>query len=315
MPKVKSQPIFYILYLLVIYLFFFLIKSPIPATESITQALKLCYTRVIPSLFPFLVLSELILSSHIAEHFGDVFGKPLSKFFKIQKISATAFIMGCLFGFPLGTKIAVSLYEKKYISKDETERLICFCSNTGPAFVIGLTASILNNTKIAFCIYMCQVVSAIIIGLFLRKDSPVISNKNNHNDRDFSLSCIPNSISSSILPMLNICAFVCFFSCISASVENILVSLNLNDYLQNFVTGFLEITNGIANLKYCPLNNSTVFLAAFFIGWSGISVILQSINITSKHSLCCKKYVISKLIQGILCAFLTLFVCKILKIC
>ncbi|MBE6717874.1 MAG: hypothetical protein E7574_01275 [Ruminococcaceae bacterium] len=314
MTKVKSQPVFYVLYLLVVYLFFFLIKTPVLATESITRALRLCYTKVIPSLFPFLVLSELIVSSHIAEHFGNLFGKPLSKLFKIQKISATAFIMGCLFGFPLGTKIAVSLYENNYISKEETERLICFCSNTGPAFVIGITASVLNNTRLAVCIYVCQVISAFIIGIFLRKDSPVIIKNNTELSGFFSPSCIPNSITSSVLPMLNICSFVCFFSCISASIENMLVALNFNGYLQNLITGFLEITNGIANLQYSPLNVSTVFLAAFFVGWSGVSVILQSINITSKQSLSCKKYIVSKLFQGIICACLTLVLCKLLKI-
>ena len=314
MTKVKNAPVFYIFCMLVTYLFFFLLKAPTLANESILNALNICYTRVIPSLFPFMVLSEIIVSSNIAEDIGNIFGKTVSKILWIKKIASTAFILGCLFGFPLGTKTTVSLYEKGCVTKEETERLICFCSNTGPAFVLGLVGSVLNK-QIAFCIYLSQVISAFLIGLALRKNKADIDIKQENTDRSFSILCVPQAITSAVFPILNICAFVCFFSCISASVENILTKLSLPDSVQIFVNGTLEIINGISELQDCPINAQSIFFAAFFVGWSGISVILQSINITSKHSLSCKKFVILKLIQGVLCAFLTLFVCKILKIC
>ena len=315
MPRVKKAPVFHIFCILIIYLFFFLLKSPVIATNAVSNALNLCYAKVIPSIFPFLVLSDIIVSSHIAEDFGNIFGNSLSKIFRIKKIATTSFILGCLFGFPLGTKTVVSLYEKNYITKEETERLICFCSNTGPAFVLGMVGSVINNKKIAVCIYLCQVISAFFIGIILRKKTSDNNKPKKQHLPPFSLVCIPNAITSSVFPMLNICAFVCFFSCVSASVENILIQFTTNEYAQILITGFLEITNGISKFQNCQINNYTVFSSAFFVGWSGISVILQSVNITSKYDIDCKKFVISKFLQGVICGFLTLFVCKLLKIC
>ncbi len=314
MPRVRSMSFLNIFYFLTVYLFFFLLKSPEYATQHITNALSLCFTRVIPSLFPFLVLNELIVSTGLAERIGKFFGTPLSKIFKIQKESAAAFISGCLFGFPLGTKTAVSLYENGYVSKEESERLICFCSNTGPSFIVGVIGSSLGNRNIAVCIYISQIISAFFIGLFLRKNDGFVQVKNKTLKKTFSLTQLPKNVTSSVLPMLNICAFVCFFSCISASVEKIFDFFKLSGYVSLFSSGFLELTNGIAMTADFKLNFASVFLCSFFVGWSGVSVVLQSISITSQYGLNSKKFVFSKFIQGVLCAVICIILCKIFKL-
>ena len=129
MLKLKRQTLLPILYITLIYLFFFLLKNPVIANKSIYNAITLCVAKVIPALFPFLVLNELMLNTGLTQAFGDTLGSPFSKLFGISNISSVCFISGCLFGFPLGTKSACSLYENKYITKQEAERLICFCSN------------------------------------------------------------------------------------------------------------------------------------------------------------------------------------------
>ena len=131
---------------------------------------------------------------------------------------------------------------------------------------------------------------------------------------NFTVNSFTSAITSSVIPMLNICIFVIFFSVISSSIENILSYINFNTYINTFISGFLELTNGINNLSYLPLNTKTVFLSAFFVGWSGISVILQSISIFSKHALDTKKFIISKFSQGIICALLCEILCKFFKL-
>lgn len=314
MTKTKSVALFNIFSFLTVFLFFFLLKSPVQATLSVSQGISICLTKAIPSLFPFLILNELMLSWGLAERLGKYIGVPFCKAFKIKNISFAAFLSGCLFGFPLGTKTAVSLYEKNSISKKEAERLICFCSNTGPAFIIGIVGAALSNKNIALCIYISQILSAIIIGLFLRKEDTYQEAGLTEKQIHFSLSDIPKAVTNSVVPMLNICAFICFFSCVSGSVENLLSAFGVGEYISVFLVGLFEITKGISLLENYGTNFASVFCSAFLIGWSGVSVILQSVSITSKYGLSCKKFVLSKALQGLICAIICIIICKIFKL-
>ncbi|MBR5322727.1 MAG: hypothetical protein IKU48_04210 [Clostridia bacterium] len=314
MTITKGFTLFNIFSFLTVFLFFFLLKSPVLASESVKIGISVCLTKAIPSLFPFLVLNELMLSWKIFDNLGIIFGTPFSKALKIKRHSFAAFLSGCLFGFPLGTKTAVSLYEKKLISKEEAENLICFCSNTGPAFIIGIVGTALCSKKIALAIYVSQIISALIIGLLLRKKGDYQQSPFFDTKTCFSLSDIPKAVTDSVMPILNICAFICFFSCISASFENILTAIGANEYISVFIIGLFEITKGISLLENYGTDFASIFCAAFILGWSGLSVILQSISITSKAGLGCKKFVISKALQGLICAIICIIICKIFKL-
>ena len=313
MPRVKRMFFVPFFAFFIAYLFFFLLKTPEYAAKCCFDSVVLCLTKVIPTLFPFLVLNEIIFSTGLSCYLGNRFGKIIGKIFCISDESAICFLSGCLFGFPIGTKSVVDLCKKDSISNSEAEKLVCFCSNTGPALAIGFVSSILGNSKVAFCIYFSQILSAIVIGLFLRKKS---CDKNISANRqcNIRLSSIPKAIGNSVFPMLNVCAFVCFFSCVIYSVEGFLFSLNLNEYTEALITGFFELTNGINKLYDLPIDNLSVWLCAFFVGWSGISVIMQSISIMSERGLKYKNFIISKLVQGILCANLSVLICKLFNL-
>lgn len=313
MPRVKRMFFVPFFAFFIAYLFFFLLKTPEYATKCCFDSVLLCISKVIPSLFPFFVLNEIIFSTGLSYTLGNKLGKFFSKLFGISNESSICFLSGCLFGFPLGTKGVADLLKKNVISREEGERLVCFCSNTGPAFAIGFVSSILGNTKAAFVIYLSQVLSAIIIGLVLRKKGENIPPAPTRQC-NIRLSAIPKAIGCSVYPMLNVCAFVCFFSCVIYSVEGFLFSLNLNEYTESLITGFVEITNGISRLADLPVDNLSVWLCAFFVGWSGISVIMQSISIMSEHGLRYKKFLFSKLVQGVMCANLSVFLCKLFNL-
>lgn len=313
MQKTKARYGVGIIYLLITYLFFFFLCSGEHTAIHINNALKLCFTKVIPSLFPFLVLNELVISSGLAETAGKLFGRPFSKLFRLPQEGAVAFISGAFLGFPLGTKTAVSLYENGYTDKEQTEKLICFCSNTGPSFILSFVGAALNSIPAALVIYFSEILSAIIIGLFLRPKTKLSFSTSPTPVKQKTLS-LTKAIKDSVLPLLNVCAFVCFFSCISCSVEAIISFLRLNDYTALIFNGFLELTNGIALISELQPRISAAVICAFFIGWSGLSVILQSSSIFSKHGFNSAKFVFSKLIQGFLCVIFTFAACKILKL-
>jgi len=317
MPKRSYGRISFVFYILVVYIFIFLLKNPSCAAEAVTRALKLCYMKLIPSLFPFMVLSSVVTSSKLSVYLSKTFGKAAVLLFRSKKEGATALITGSLFGFPLGTKTALELYKQNALDAKETEDLICVCSNTGPAFVLSACSAFSNNRNVGICIYLCQLVSAVIVSLFVHRKTKPSTSKKNETYIDASLPIMPSiplAITSSVIPMLNICAFVCFFSCITASVENIIFKLGIPTESAVFLSGFLEITNGIAKTSDINSTLLSVLFAGFFVGWSGLSVILQSVSLISEYGLKCKKYVISKLFQGLLCALLSVFFCKLFNL-
>ena len=313
MPKRKPSVYVNIFYFLVVYLLCFLLKNSALAAEKIYESLKLCAERLIPSLFPFMIMCSVTLNSGLGERVGALFGKPVALLLGISNEEAAVFVLGCLFGYPLGTKNAADLYKYGRISKKSAERLICFCSNTGPAFITGIAVPALGSTRLGWCIYLSQIASAFIIGLFMRKNGAV-RQKQKPLSANLSPDIFIKAVSGSVLPMLNVCGFVVFFSCITCSVEGLLTAINSPPALRLLASGFIEITNGFASASGSPADIYTVASCAFFVGWSGLSVVLQGCSIASEGGLSCKGFVLSKLVQGCLTAIICLLFCKLFNL-
>lgn len=313
MPKARRVASLSIFYFLTVYLIFFLLKNSELARAEVLKGVRLCAKSVIPSLFPFMILCSVTLNSGLGEALGKLFGRPFSLLFGIPNDGSAVFILGCLFGFPLGTSNAAALYKKNLISKDDAERLICFCSNTGPAFITGVAAPALGSMRTAWFIYISQILAAVIIGIFCRKQNTIQTFQ-----KEAGVSISPNlfikAVTECVVPMLNICGFVTFFSCISCSVEAILHRLNASPTVSLFAKGFLEITNGFSAVGNFGQSIYTALLCAFFVGWSGLSVILQGCSIAKGFGLSCKRFVISKLLQGCLTSTFCLLFCKFFDI-
>ena len=101
-------------------LFFFLVNASL-AIEGVKQGLHLCLETVFPALFPFLVLSELILSSGIGITLGKLLSPIFNRLFGISQAGSGALVLGTLCGQPVASCAAVSLYEKNVITKKEAQ--------------------------------------------------------------------------------------------------------------------------------------------------------------------------------------------------
>jgi len=297
----------------IVYTLIFLLISPLCAAESVRNALTICFNKIIPTLFPFLIISSLCLKTGFAQKITAPFSKFFSKLFGISEVSSFAFLSGIVFGFPIGGKISADLYNEGLIQKNECENLICFCSNTGPAFVISVVGDCLSNRKIGYIIYLSQLISACIIGILLKKSNkPLVYHHSDYKKQSY-LSAIPEAVSSSVIPMLTICGFICFFSVVSSSLNNALSLFGVTDKTEALICGFIEITGGIDRLSY--INNDISFLfASFFVGWSGISVILQTYAFSEKLGIPLKKYITSKFFQGVICSVITFVILKIFNL-
>ena len=108
------------------------------ALDYIKNGLLLCANTIIPSLFPFMVLSEIAISAGIGDLLAKYLRAPMSRLFGISGEGACAFLLGILCGFPVGAKSAVSLYDKGKISKQECEKLLSICNIPSMSFVVNI---------------------------------------------------------------------------------------------------------------------------------------------------------------------------------
>jgi len=297
----------------------YLIKSPQNAAECAVQSLKMCASRLIPSLFPFFVLSSLIRGLGIARTLSRFLSRPFQFLFGVSGSGALPLILGFTGGYPVGVKTVCDMHASNELSTEDARRLLLFCGNTGPAFIIGFAgANLFASPRIGIVLYLTHIISAVIIGIFckilfgsLKAGTQAISNT---ATAAFSKT-FTDAVSDSLSACLNITSYVVLFSVFTGLLQSFgattLVCAALGFFgadpvrTQAIVTGFLELGSGLEALSPFARNLSFALPAcAFMLGWGGISVHCQALSFISRESLPAGGYVLSKLVHGALSAAL-----------
>ena len=133
------------------------------------KGLVLCSGTVIPSLFPFMVISELIVSSGVGISISRFLRRPMRAIFGVSEAGAATFLLGAVCGFPIGAVTSVSMYDQGVISKDELEHIMIFCNNPGSAFVISVVGtSLFGNKMLGLLLYGSVILSSVLVGIIGR---------------------------------------------------------------------------------------------------------------------------------------------------
>ena len=295
------------------------------------NGLALWATSVTPSLFPFFIATELLIQTNIPYILGrflNIFMKPL---FNISGEGSFAFIMGVISGYPTGATIATNFRKNNILSKTECKRLLSFTNNSGPLFIIGTVGiSMFGSSTIGFLLFVTHLLASISVGIifrFWKKEKHSINNSKHYIPQSKTVTfsnlgeIIAISIKNATSTILLIGGFVVLFSVIISILKtsnilgifsNILIpAFNLlhipTSFISPFLTGILEITNGISLISGIHIKAITIniLFAAFLLGFGGISVLLQVLSITSKTDLSIKPYIFGKFLHGILAATYT----------
>ena len=270
-------------------------------SHSVSTALSLCANVIIPSVFPFIILSDFLyafLDFSSIKFIGDFF----ERIFKINRCGIYPFALGMSCGFPLGVKCTTEMYKEGRLTRGEAERLIGFCNNTGPAFLVsGVGVGLRGRIEDGVILYFVMLISAVMVGtLFSIPEKRVVGKENSFRENSFSLT---RSIKNAGLGTLNICSYLTFFACTVGLLRNLIGE----NYVYLSIIPFLEIgsaTSILSKTKLLDANLSLIF-SAFAVGFSGLSVHLQSLSYISETDLSVKKYFLMKLLQGIISAALT----------
>ena len=138
------------------------------AIEYMSRGLLLCARTVIPSLFPFMVLSELIVSGGIGASLLRRIAAPFRRLFGLPDAGCCAVMLGMLCGFPVGAKCAVLSYEQGSLTREETERVLTFSNNPSSAFLISAVGvSLWGNRQFGIALYATVLISAVLTGILV----------------------------------------------------------------------------------------------------------------------------------------------------
>lgn len=291
-----------------------MIIFPKGTSDGAGKGLKYCLELLIPSLFPFMVLSSYMVRSGISAKLSKIFSPAAKLLFRLPGSAAPTVIMSFIGGFPVGAKGIAGLYETKLISLNQAKRMSLFCVGAGPAFLITAVGTVLlNNVNLGIILLISQILSGFILGIisrFFYTEKEIIKTdvqkSNAGRSNPFVEACADGSngiISLSALVVL-FQAFIGIIeqSGLSQAVCKILSILGVGRYSEIILPSILEVTGA------CSLISQGAFhicILSAVIAFGGLCVHLQIWGILSEIQPNKLLFIFFRLLNAVLSGFFT----------
>ena len=265
----------------------------------VTEALGLCARSVIPALFPFMAASSVMTALGLGELLSGPFGNFMS-LWHMDGAAASALIMGFVGGYPTGARTAAELYRDRLLTREETERLLTFCNNANPVFLIAvLGEGIFGDLRTGMWLWLIHVAAALLTGLLLGRGSRRSTHARRSVPPVFLAASLPSAfvdgVRSALTDTLNVCAFVVIFSLAALPLRAV------GGTAGAMLTGALELFSALPRL---PADRAGFVLAAGLAGWGSVSVLCQTAVILRAEGLSAAPCLRGKAVHGLLSALL-----------
>ena len=294
-----------------------LVLWPGEAMSAMKDGLSLCGNVILPSLFPFFVLSSLVVELGMSRCLGRLFQPVMAPLFRVNGACASAVALGFIGGYPVGARTAIALYENGQCSRTEAERLLAFCNNSGPAFILGVVGTgVFGSGAAGLLLYLAHVAASLLVGVLFRfyryREPPRPSRQPEAHFQAARFSAaFTRSVTGSLASALNICAFILFFTVtirmltlsglltgLARLLARLCAPLGLSQvWAERLLTGVLEVSSGVSSLTGGALSGR-LSMAAFMLGWAGVSVHLQVLAFLGDSGLSMRTYLTGKLLHG-----------------
>ena len=244
------------------------------AISAMVDALEICLHTVIPSLFPFFVVS--IMLTGILYNSASSFLHPLGRLLGIPHGCEGIFIVGLLGGYPVGAKSIAQTYDAGALSKEQAARMLGFCCNAGPAFLFGLAGRLFDRSCIPWILWGIHLLAALIVGIILPKLPNVTSNHLKH-----TTVTLPIAVEQAVKTMGYVCGWIVLFRVIVAFLQRWFLWLLPTESEVIFI-GSLELANGCIGLNKIVDPGLRFIFCSLLLGFGGICVYAQTLSITGK---------------------------------
>lgn len=291
---------------------------------SVAFSFDIWKNNIFPSLFPFFVLSELLINYGFVELLSEIFKPLMNLLFKTRGVCSFIFIMSIISGMPSNAKYIKELYQNNLIDEKEGTKLLMFTHFSNPLFILG-TVSILflNNKNVGILILFCHYIANIIIGIIFRNYYPTkenntkinfqkailaMHNKRISNNKSFG-NILTNSLINTINTLLLILGVITFFLVITTIIN---CNINLSLYHQSILNGIFEITQGLKSISNLPISlKIKTTICTMIISFGGLSGHMQIMSILSDTKIKYLPFLFARIIHALISGTLIYFLFNI----
>lgn len=301
--------------------------APAQASEYARRGLSLCAQVIIPSLLPFFAVSAAISALGLPLLFGRVAEPAMRSLFGVSGACCAPFVLGLAGGYPIGASATADLVRSGAISPQEGERLLPFCNNTGPAFIIGAVGSgVFASPAFGLLLYLNHIFAAAAVGILFSCSHSRVSSAPDHTSFQIKSlpQLLPGCIKGAALSTLNICSFVVFFSVVSGMLEWLgifsaaagCLSTTFGaelSFCRALLTGILELGSGIGAMLGLSPSPCNLALASFILGFGSLSVHCQTLAAIEGTGMKCARHFAGRILHALISALLTYVISTLLQ--
>lgn len=268
---------------------FLLILDGKTALAGAQSGVILCLMTVIPSLFPFFLLTNVVTGNLLGMELTVL--RPMAKLFGLPKGGDSLLIPALLGGYPMGAQAISTAYARGQLPQEDASRMLAFCNNAGPAFLFGMIAPLLPEPWMAWSLWGIHIASAVILSAVF----PI-------SLREIAVSPHPpkslaQSMKSAVTAAGCVCGWVICFRVVNAFLSRWFL-WRLPVLPQVIITGLLEMVGGCAQLTCIGSASMRYLICAGFLAIGGLCVTMQTVSVVQNLSL--KYYFAGKAIQALI---------------
>lgn len=263
------------------------------------NGLNLWFQKMIPALFPFMVLSGIMIRMDLAGPCVRFLMPILGRLFHTSPACIYGILVGFLCGFPMGAHTAAQLYESRQISKDEASFLLAFCNNIGPVYFLSFVIPTLGISAPGLYLFGMYGLP-FLYGLFLRyttysdRISPIRGTYKADPRTSSFASALDQSIENALLNIARLGGYMVVFNLLfilPALLSGLLPGFPQIDLLSDGICCLLEITGGISRL-----GKHASYFVLCALPFGGLSCIMQTYSMIRHTDLSITEYIMHKAI-------------------
>ncbi len=318
-----------------------LASFPQASLTAAIRGISIWWEVLFPALFPFFVISELLLGFGIVHFFGTLLDPLMRPLFRIPGSGGFVMTMGFVAGYPIGARLTAQLYEQKLIGRVEGERLVALTTSSDPIFLIGAVAvGFFHNAALVPVLASAHYGGSILIGLLMRfhgrsEQAPSPASTASGQPRLTAAltamhrarladgrplgQLLSDAIAAALRLMMVVGGLVVFFSVmmegmtsagaipiLASLVQTVFALIGLPEALSPAViNGLFEVTLGVktAASSSALLMHQTA-IAAWVLSWGGLSVHAQVVSLLSRTGMRYKPFLLARFIHAFIATLL-----------
>lgn len=260
------------------------------------DGITLCLQVVIPSLFPFFLVSMLLNSALLGRNI--LFLRPVGKLLRIPAGAESLVVVGLLGGYPVGAQSVSQACRDGQLDPKDGRRMLAFCSNAGPAFLFGIGTRLFPKLWICFILWAIHIASSWIVGFLTpgqaRGESKLAAS---------AALTLPQAMKKSLNVMAGVCGWVVIFRVMLAFFQRwFLWMIPIEVHL--WLRGLIELSNGCCSLMETTSLGLRMVIFSGCLGFGGLCVVMQTYSVCDGMDI--EWYLPGKITQSAISILLTI---------